>query len=61
MAAKKNTSIDIAFGEFDTMVGKFLEQADISFKDVVKPEMPKQKKQKSTTNPLNKISNPFRI
>jgi len=60
MAKKKNTSIDIAFGEFDTMVGKFLEQANISFKDVVKPEMPKEKPKKRE-NPLNKISNPFRI
>ena len=60
MAAKKNTSIDIAFGEFDTMVGKFLEQANISFKDVVKPEMPKTKPKKRQT-PLNMNNNPFRI
>ena len=60
MAAKKNTSIDIAFGEFDTMVGKFLEQADISFKDVVKPELPKQKTQRKK-HPLNMNNNPFRI
>ena len=60
MAAKKNTSIDIAFSEFDTMVGKFLEQADISFKDVVKPELPKQKTQRKK-NPLNMNNNPFRI
>ena len=60
MAAKKNTSIDIAFGEFDTMVGKFLEQADISFKDVVKPELPKQNTQRKK-NPLNMNNNPFRI
>ena len=60
MAAKKNTSIDIAFSEFDTMVGKFLEQADISFKDVVKPEMPKTKQKKRQT-PLNMNNNPFRI
>ena len=60
MAKKKNTSIDIAFGEFDTMVGKFLEQADISFKDVVKPEMPKDKP-KRKQNPLNMTNNPFRI
>ena len=59
--AVKDSSIDLAFSEFDTMVGKFFEQANVSFKDVAKPDMPKQKKQKPKVNPLNKISNPFRM
>ena len=59
--AGKDNSIEMAYNEFDTMVGKFLEQANVSFKDVAKPELPKQKKQKTKGNPLNKISNPFRI
>lgn len=60
MAAKKNTSIDIAFSEFDTMVGKFFEQSNITFKDVVKPDMPKSKAKRKQT-PLNMNNNPFRI
>ena len=40
----KDNSIELAYNEFDTMVGKFLEQANVSFKDIVKPELPKQKK-----------------
>ena len=59
--AGKDNSIQMAYNEFDTMVGKCFEQANISFKDVAKPELPKQKKQKTKVNPLNKISNPFRI
>tara|TARA_R110000796_G_scaffold79841_2_gene177028 strand:+ start:1161 stop:1340 length:180 start_codon:yes stop_codon:yes gene_type:complete len=57
----KDNSIELAYNEFDTMVGKFLEQANVSFKDIVKPELPKQKKQKTKVNPLNKMANPFRI
>ena len=57
----KDNSIELAYYEFDTMGGKFLEQANVSFKDIVKPELPKQKKQKTKVNPLNKLSNPFRI
>ena len=42
--AKQNSNIDIAFNEFDTMVTKFFEQAEISFKDVAKPQPVKEKK-----------------
>ena len=42
--AKRNSNIDIAFNEFDTMVTKFFEQTEISFKDVAKPQPVKEKK-----------------
>lgn len=51
--AKQNSNIDIAFNEFDTMVTKFFEQAEISFRDVAKPQPIKETKKKRTPNFMN--------
>jgi|14_taG_2_1085336.scaffolds.fasta_scaffold42554_2 hypothetical protein len=57
--AKKNSAIDLAFGEFDTIIDTFFKEASASLKDLNKPEDPKQPKQRKPRLP--KFSNPFNV
>lgn len=56
---KKNSSIDLAFGEFDTIINTFFKEASATLKDFDKPDDPKQPKPRKPQLP--KFSNPFNI
>lgn len=60
MAKKKDSSIELAFNEFDTVINNFFKQATAGLENLEKPEDPKPKKQTTQTR-LPKISNPFNI
>ncbi len=59
MAKKKDTSVDLAFTEFDTLVNTFFKEAASSLEELQAPNPPKEprKKQARLPNP----GSPFRI
>jgi len=59
MAKKKDTSVDLAFTEFDTLVNTFFKEAAGSLEELQAPAPPKQprKQQARMPNP----GSPFRI
>ena len=60
MAKKKDSSIELAFNEFDTVINNFFKEAAAGLENLEKPVDPKPKKQTTQTR-LPKISNPFNI
>ena len=60
MAKKKDTSIELAFNEFDTVINNFFKEATASLENLEKPADPQQKTQKRQST-LPRLSNPFRI
>tara|TARA_R110002020_G_scaffold80610_1_gene201055 strand:+ start:1120 stop:1317 length:198 start_codon:yes stop_codon:yes gene_type:complete len=42
---KNNTTIPTAFGHFDDLIKTFVKGSGVIFDELVKPELPKQKKQ----------------
>lgn len=59
MARKKDSTIDLAFSNFDTLVNTFFKEATGSLEELQKPKDPPQPRTKKPV--LNKISNPFNI
>lgn len=58
MAKKKDSSIELAFNEFDTVINNFFKEATSSLENLEKPVDPQPKKQ--TRQPrLPKLSDPF--
>jgi len=57
--AKKDTSVDLAFNEFDTLVNTFFKEATGSLEDLQKPKDPPQKKQPRARLPYT--DNQFRM
>lgn len=60
MAKRKDTSVEIAFNEFDTLVDTFFKETAASLQDLQKPSDPKQPKIKQQPR-LPNMTNPFRI
>ena len=60
MAKKKDSSIELAFNEFDTVINNFFKEATASLENLEKPPEPQQKPQRRQST-LPRLSNPFRI